>query len=41
MLESKTSLSLYDHMTPNEINNFLVDDMMDKMDNEKDEDKVF
>ena len=31
MLESKTSFSLYDHLTPNEMNSFLVEDMMDKV----------
>ena len=41
MLESKTSFSLYDHLTPNEMNSFLVEDMMDKVESEKDEEKVF
>ena len=28
MLESKTSMSLYDHLTPNEMNSFLAEDMV-------------
>ena len=35
MMESKTSISLYDHLTPNEMNSFLTEDMLEKQDCEK------
>ena len=41
MMESKTSLSLYDYLNATEMNSFLVDDMMDKIDCDKEEEKVF
>ena len=31
MMESKTSLSLYDYLNATEMNSFLVEDMMDKI----------
>lgn len=41
MMESKTSLSLYDYLNATEMNSFLVDDMMDKIECDKEEEKVF
>lgn len=41
MMESKTSVSLYDYLTPNEMNSFLTDDMINKIDCDKEEEKIF
>lgn len=40
-MESKTSVSLYDYLTPNEMNSFLTDDMINKIDCDKEEEKIF
>ena len=32
MMESKTSISLYEYLTPPEMNSFLTEDMLDKPD---------
>ena len=41
MLESKTSLSLYDYLTPSEMNSFLTEEMLSKIDCDKEEEKIF
>lgn len=41
MMESKTSLSLYDYLTPTEMNSFLTEEMLNKIDCDKEEEKIF
>ena len=41
MLESKTSINLYDYLTPTEMNSFLTEDMMDRLEVDKEEEKIF
>lgn len=41
MMESKTSISLYDYLSPNEMASFLAEDMINKIDCDKEEEKVF
>lgn len=41
MMESKTSISLYDYLSANEMSSFMAEDMINKIDCDKEEEKVF
>jgi superfamily II DNA/RNA helicase len=41
MMESKTSISLYDYLSANEMSSFMAEDIINKIDCDKEEEKVF
>lgn len=41
LLESKTSINLFDYLTPNELSSFVPEDMLNKLDKDREEEKVF
>lgn len=41
MLESKTSINLFDYLSPSEMSNFVADDMLNKLERDKEEEKIF
>ena len=40
-MESKTSINLYDYFTPNDMAVFRAEDVIERADNQKEEDKIF
>ena len=41
LMESKTSINLFDYLTQNELDNFLPGDIINRLNNDKEEEKIY